>query len=59
MIVIDCLVCFKEIARYDDKKSVPKTLKCPHCHLTQPATTGQTVSHSRRRNYPQGFWENQ
>ena len=59
MLIVECKVCFKEIARFEDPKQAPKKIECPHCTIWQDTNTRHVVGRSHKRNYPQGFWENQ
>jgi hypothetical protein len=33
MLVLDCKLCFKEIARYENEKDKPTRISCQHCHV--------------------------
>lgn len=59
MRILECKCCFKEIAKYENEKEIPKRISCPHCHTKQDTTVAQSIGFSHKRNYPSGYFENQ
>lgn len=54
-ISISCGYCSYYFGDYE-KKDIPKNLICPKCGVACTPNTQPTVGYSRKRNYPEGFW---
>ncbi len=55
MHVVTCASCFKVHEHYPTKKDIPKDFVCLKCGVGQQTMPPQTVGHTYRKNYSQGY----
>jgi len=58
IIAVHCAACDAKHGEFTEKDS-PKSFACTACGLGQQVSAGPKVGFSSKRNYPQGFFENQ